>query len=123
MIVHGVPFSPERIVKPQMLGQPTDESRLAILVTEARERWMGAPRSVGGAPIPNVLDFLESKIPTGRDTLLDRFGIADIAVVAHMGWLEAAGMPLDGNRWPRVARYTEAVRRRGSFAKALAHRP
>lgn len=106
----------ERIVKPQMMGQPTDEARLAELQRSVRERWMGAPRSAGGTPIPSVLDYLESQIPTDRDTLLSRFGIADIAIVAHMGWAEAGGVTFDANRWPKVERYVAAIRRRPSFA-------
>jgi glutathione S-transferase len=53
-----------------------------------------------------------------RDTLLPRFGLADIAIVAHMGWLEAGGLAVDAARWPRVARYVAAIRRRPSFVAA-----
>ena len=70
----------ERIVKPQLLGQPTDETRLAELQRQVRERWMGSTRSAGGHPLPSVLDHLEAQIPDDRDTLLPRFGIADIAI-------------------------------------------
>lgn len=108
----------ERIIKPQMLGQATDETRLAELQAPVRERWMGSPTSFGGHPIPSVLDFLESQIPADRDTLLPRFGLADIAIVAHMGWLEAGGLAVDAARWPRVARYVAAIRRRPSFVAA-----
>jgi glutathione S-transferase len=110
----------ERIVKPQMLGQPTDEARLAELQESVRERWMGSPRSAGGHPIPAVFDYLESQIPRDRDTLLSRFGIADISVGAHLGWLEAGGLDIDAKRWPRVARYATAIRKRPSFAAVLA---
>lgn len=109
----------ERIVKPQMLGQPTDEARLALLQETVRERWMGAPRSAGGHPIPAVFDHLESQIPDGRDTLLARFSIADVGVGAHLGWLEAGGIEIDAKRWPRVARYAATIRRRPSFAAVL----
>jgi len=105
----------ERIVKPQMMGQPTDEARLAELQRAVRQRWTEAPRSAGGSPIPSVLDYLESQIPKDRDTLLERFGIADIAVVAHMGWAEAGGVTFDGKRWPNVERYVKATHRRPSF--------
>lgn len=110
----------ERIVKPQMLGQATDEARLARLQDAARERWMGSPRSAGGSPIPAIFDHLESRIPSDRDTLLTRFGIADIAVGAHLGWLEAGGIEIDAKRWPRVARYAATIRLRPSFASARA---
>jgi glutathione S-transferase len=111
----------EKIVKPQMMGQPTDEKRLAELLVSARERWMGKPHSAGGHPIASILDYLESQIPADRDTLLPRFGIADIAVCAHLGWLEAAGLSVDRARWPRVARHAEAIGKRPSFTKARAH--
>ncbi|MBY0400798.1 glutathione S-transferase family protein [Myxococcota bacterium] len=110
----------ERIVKPQMLGQPTDEARLAVLQQAVRERWAGSPRSAGGHPIPAIFDHLESQIPENRDTLLPQFGIADVAVGAHFGWLEAGGLEIDAKRWPRVARYAAAIRRRPSFGRLLA---
>ncbi|MEZ4331947.1 MAG: glutathione S-transferase family protein [Myxococcota bacterium] len=108
----------ERIVKPQMLGQPTDETRLARLQDAVSQRWMGSPRSAGGHPIPAIFDYLESRIAADRDTLLSRFSIADVAVGAHLGWLEAGGIDIDAKRWPRVARYAGAIRRRPSFAAA-----
>ena len=108
----------ERIVKPQMLGQPTDEARLAKLQDAVRERWMGSPRSAGGSPIPAIFDYLESQIPKDRDTLLARFGISDVAIGAHLGWLEAGGIDIDAKRWPRVARYASAIRGRPSFIAA-----
>ncbi|MEZ4278752.1 MAG: glutathione S-transferase family protein [Myxococcota bacterium] len=110
----------ERIVKPQMLGQPTDEARLAALQENVREIWMGSPRSFGGHPLPCVLDYLESQIAPGRDTLLAHFGIADVAIGAHFGWIDAGGLAIDAQRWPRVARYRESLRERPAFAAALA---
>ena len=111
----------EKIVKPQMLGQPTDEERLANLLVAARERWMGSPRSAAGHPVASILDHLEAQIPADRASILSRFGLADIAVVAHMGWLDAAGLEIDRARWPRVARHVESVSARPSFVRARAH--
>jgi glutathione S-transferase len=105
----------ERIVKPQMLGQPTDEKLLAQLQGAARERWFGESRSAAGQPLPSVMDYLESQLPSDRDTVLPRFGIADLAIGAHFGWLAAAGLEPDARRWPRVARYREALEKRPSF--------
>jgi glutathione S-transferase len=110
----------ERIVKPQMLGQPTDEARLAELLAGARERWFGQPLAASGSPIPSVMDYLESQLPADRDTVLARFGIADIALGAHLAWIDAAGLPLDASRWPRVARYRAALLARPSFKTAFA---
>jgi len=110
----------ERFVKPNLLKLPTDEKRLAALLATARERWLGKPSSAAGAPIPAVLDFLESQLPADRGCVLARFGIADIALGAHLGWLMPAGIELDARRWPRTARYYEALRERPSFQTAFA---
>lgn len=105
----------ERIVKPNLLGQPTDEKLLAQLLESARQRWFGESRSAAGQPLPSVMDYLEAQIPSDRDSVLPRFGIADIALGAHFGWLAAAGFELDSRRWPRTARYREALEKRPSF--------
>jgi len=105
------PIVLERIVKPNIFGQPTDEARLAQLLAVASERWFGKPTSASGRVIPCVMDYLESQIPTNRDSTLPRFGIADISIGAHLGWLEAAGLALDDRCWPRTARYFRAAAR------------
>jgi glutathione S-transferase len=66
------------------------------------------------------MDYLESQIPADRDSALPRFGIADIAIGAHLGWLEAAGLALDERRWPRTERYFRALLDRPSFKTATA---
>src|SRR5262245_57541713 len=112
------PIVLERIVKPQMLGQPTDEAKLREYQAEAAARWFGPASSATGQPIPAVLDYLEAQLPTDRDTVLPRFSIADIALGAHLGWLAAAGLALDAKRWPRTARYAAALSARPSFKTA-----
>jgi glutathione S-transferase len=105
----------ERIVKPSFLGQPTDTAALEKLLAVASERWMGKPVTVTGQAIPAVLDWLETQLPADRDTVLPRFGIADVAVGCHLGWLALAGFEIDERRFPRVARYQRAVEARPSF--------
>ncbi len=105
----------ERFVKPHILKQPTDEKRLAQLLEAASTRWFGKPTSAAGQPIPSVLDYLESQLPADRDTALSRFGIADVALGAHLGWMAAAGFELDARRWPRTAHYAAALAARPSF--------
>ena len=105
----------ERFVKPQLLGQPTDEARLRELLAAAETRWCGKPSSAAGNPVPAVLDYLESQLPAEGDSVLARFGIADAALGAHLGWLAFAGLELDERRWPRTARYHAALRARPSF--------
>jgi glutathione S-transferase len=110
----------ERFVKPTFLKQPTDEARLAELVAAATTRWTGKPTSATGQPLPAVLDYLESELPRDRDSVLARFSIADVALGAHFGWLAPAGIELDPKRWPKTARYREALLTRPSFKTALA---
>jgi glutathione S-transferase len=105
----------ERIVKPGFLGQPTDATKLEQLLAVASERWFGKPATVTGQPIPAVLDWLESQLPTDRDSVLARFSIADVALGAHLSWLGLAGFELDEGSWPRTARYRRALEARPSF--------
>ena len=114
------PIVLERIVKPQLLGQPTDEAKLRELQAAASQRWFGKTTSATGQPLPSVLDYLESQLPEGRDTVLPRFSIADVALGAHLGWLPVAGFELDARRWPRVAQYHAALLARPSFKSTQA---
>jgi glutathione S-transferase len=109
----------ERFVKPHILKQPTDTARLAELVAVATERWFGEPQSAGGNPMPSVMDYLESQLPADRDTVLARFSIADVALGAHFGWLAPAGFEIDAKRWPRTARYAQAIEDRPSFKSTV----
>jgi len=110
----------ERFVKPYILKQPTDAARLEQLLAAASTRWVGKPSSAAGHPLPSVLDYLESQLPGDRDSVLGRFSIADVALGAHLGWLAPAGIELDPRRWPRTARYHEALLARPSFKSATA---
>jgi len=114
------PIVLERIVKPELLGQPTDAARLRELQEEASKRWFGNPTSATGQPVPSVMDHLESQLPPDRDSVLARFSIADIALGVHLGWLALAGLELDAKRWPRTARYYHALLARPSFKTAAA---
>jgi glutathione S-transferase len=109
----------ERIVKPQLLGQPTDERRLRQLLESAAARWFGTSESAAGHPLASVMDYLESELPEDRDSVLARFSIADVALGAHFDWLYAADLEQDARRWPRVARYRQALAARPSFKASL----
>jgi len=95
----------ERVVKPYALRQEPDEARVADLLE--RE-------------VPPVLDYLETQLPAGRDTLLPRFSIADAALGAQLATLNLAGLEIAARRWPRCARYQRALLARPSFEKAMA---
>jgi len=105
----------ESLIKPTLLGQPTDHDRLAALRAAVAARWTGAARSAAGSQVPSVLDYLESVLPPDRDTVLPRFSIADVALGVHFGWLPFTGLTLDAERWPRTARFHAAIGGRRSF--------
>ena len=100
-VVGGLFF--ERFVKPNAFQQDPDEA----VVAEHR------------AALPPVLDYLEGQVPESGDTILSQFSIADAALGAHLGGLHFANESFDAAKWPRVARYLEAVLARPSFKTAM----
>jgi glutathione S-transferase len=53
----------------------------------------------------------------GRDTLLDRFSVADAYLVTVLNWSLAVPVKLDP--WPSITSYVARVRRRPSVARAF----
>jgi glutathione S-transferase len=102
-VLGGIAF--ERFVKPNILQQPADESRVRELLEHG---------------MPPVMDYLESQLPGDRDTVLARFSIADAALGPQLAFLTAAGVEIDARRWPRTARYYRALLARPSFKTAMA---
>lgn len=100
-VAGGVLF--ERFVKPQLLGQPTDEARVHTLLTQE---------------LPPVLDWLQSQVHPERPTLLPQFSVADAAVAAQLAALPAVGEAVDAKRWPRLARYLDGMWARPSFVES-----
>jgi glutathione S-transferase len=90
----------EKYVKPNILGQPTDEARVHDLLTQQ---------------LPTVLDWLDRQLRPDARTLLERFSIADVAVGSVMTALTNVGERIDERRWPRVARYLDGLFARPSF--------
>ena len=92
----------ERFIRPQVFQQTGDPARAAEFA----------------ARLPEVFDYLESQLPDGRDTVLPRFGIADIALGAQLQGLGLVGEEIDAGRWPRLAGYRRALEARPSFKTA-----
>jgi glutathione S-transferase len=101
-VIGGINF--ETFVKPQILKQQPDLARAA----EFRRR------------LPEIYDYLESRLLADREWLLPRFGIADIAVGTQLQGLVFAGEEIDAARWPRTAAYRGAIEARPSFKTAIA---
>jgi glutathione S-transferase len=100
-IIGGIAF--ETYVRPNILKEQGDAARAA----ELRGR------------LPEIFTYLESQLTDDRDWLLPRFGIADVAVGSMLQGLRLLGEQIDAARWPRVARYRNAVESRPSFKTAI----
>jgi glutathione S-transferase len=94
----------ERVVKRFVFKQDPDEARVAEQLDNQ---------------LPPVLDYVESQVPAHGDTLLARFSIADAALGAQLGTLSLSGVVIDAARWPRTARYYQALLARPSFKTAM----
>ena len=90
-----------RVVAPKFLGLPGDSA-----VADAAER----------EELPPILGYLESVIPESGFLVEDRITLADIAVASPMANLPYMGCRIDEQRYPRLARYVEAILSRPSFA-------
>ena len=101
-IIGGINF--ETFVKPQILQQEPDLARAA----QFRAR------------LPELYDYLESRLSSDREWLLPRFGIADVGVGAQLQGLAFCGEEIDAARWPRTAAYRRAIEARPSFKTAIA---
>jgi glutathione S-transferase len=100
-IIGGINF--ETYVKPQILKLDPDLARAAELRTR----------------LPEVYDYVESRLSPDREWLLARFGIADVGVGAQLQGLTFCGEEIDASRWPRTSAYRSAVEARPSFKTAI----
>lgn len=98
------PFFLERVVKPLLLKQPTDEARLAALARDT---------------VPGVLAWVESVVPasgflSGPTLTIADFGIASPFLTAQVG-----GFAPDANRYPNLASYLARLADTPLFARRL----
>jgi glutathione S-transferase len=89
-------FFYEKVVKPLVWGEPTDEARVAKAEQE---------------DIPAALDYLERELPADG-FLFGEIGAADIAIASFFRNGAYAGFETDAGRWPRTAAFV---------ARTLAH--
>lgn len=94
----------ERVVKPNALGQETDEARVQAALDDE---------------LPPICDVLEDMLGEGDTTVLPSFTIADAALAGPLGSLALAGVEIDDERWPRLAAYSSAVLARPSYQNAV----
>ncbi|MCJ2053531.1 glutathione S-transferase family protein [Methylobacterium sp. J-070] len=96
-----VPFV-ERVLKPNMMGQPTDEAA----VSRALDK-----------DLPPLFDYLESQI-SGAYLAGEAFSIADISITTGFFNFRVAGAAIDAQRWPKLATYIAETMERPSFRAA-----
>ena len=66
--------------------------------------------------LPPLLDYLESQV-SGAYLVGGKLTLADIAVHCPFVNLKLAGHPVDGARWPKVAKYVGDLMARPAFAR------
>lgn len=93
----------QRIVRPLVWGEPTDEERVAQVLA---------------ADIPATLDYLETQLPASG-FLFGEIGLADIAVASFFRNAAYAGFEADAGRWPRTSGFVERTLAHSCFASLL----
>lgn len=100
-----LPLIFERVVKQILYGEASDETRVRSVLEEV---------------LPPALDYLETQAPDAGDSVLARFSIADVAIGTQLAALPGVDVAIDARRWPRLARYQQALVARPSFKSAMA---
>jgi len=77
----------QKVVRPLVWGEPSDEERIARTLAE---------------DIPATLDYLETQLPASG-FLFGGIGLADIAIASFFRNAAYAGFEPDAGRWPRTA--------------------
>ena len=93
----------QRVVRPLVWGEPTDEERVARTLSE---------------DLPRALDYLEAELPAD-DFLFGAIGLADISIATFFRNGSYAGFTADAARWPRLAAFVERTLAHPCFAATL----
>ena len=96
-------FFYQKIVRPLVWGEPTDEVRVAKSLKE---------------DIPAALDYLEAELPPDG-FLFGEIGAADIAIASFFVNGRYAGFSCDASRWPRSAAFVERTLAHPAIASLL----
>ncbi len=99
LLLRGVVM--ERVIKPTVRNEPTDETRLARILDRS---------------LPPELDYLEARVD-GAFLVGSQLSIADLAVATAFVNARYAGYEVDADRWPALREYLA-----GQFASPLFER-
>jgi glutathione S-transferase len=95
----------EKVVKPKLLGQPTDEAKVKHTLD---------------VTLPKTLDYLESQCPASGYLFSSGFCIADIAFGSMFLSAHYAGYEIPAARWPRWSAYIGRVLAHPVYANRIA---
>ncbi len=84
----------ERLLKPKMLNEPTDEARVEELLT---------------VTLPELLTYLESVVPASGYLVGSQLSIADLSVVTCFIQARYGDYEVDAERFPKLAGYLGRV--------------
>ncbi len=84
----------ERLLKPKLMKQATDEARLAGIIEQT---------------LPECLTYLESQVPDSGYLVGDSLSIADLAVVTCFIQAQYGDYEVDGASYPKLRRYLDAA--------------
>jgi glutathione S-transferase len=93
----------QKVVRPLVWGEPTDEARVAKAENE---------------DIPAALDYLEGELPA-EAFLFGEIGVADIAIASFFRNGAYAGFETEAGRWPRTAGFVERTLDHPAIASLL----
>jgi glutathione S-transferase len=96
-------FFYQKVVRPLVWGEPSDEERIEKSLDE---------------DIPAALDYLESQLPADG-FLFGEIGAADIAIASFFRNGAYAGYEPDAMRWPRTAGFVERTLAHPAIASLL----
>jgi glutathione S-transferase len=96
-------FFYQKVVRPLVWGEPSDEERIQKSLNE---------------DIPAALDYLEQEVPADG-FLFGEIGAADIAVASFFRNGAYAGFDTDAARWPRTAAFVERALSHPAIASLL----
>jgi glutathione S-transferase len=91
----------EKVIRPRVWRQPTDEAVLA---------------RAQGVEIPGILDYLEAEVP-GAGWLFGEISVADIAIAVFFRNAAFAGFAVDAARWPKTAAFVARALDHPAFVK------
>jgi len=101
-VIHGLFF--QKIIRPNILQQPTDTDEMDKILIEA---------------MPKTFGYLERQI-RGDYVAANQFSIGDIALTSNLINYHYLGFEVDASRFPKLSAYFKKQIARPVFAKALA---